>query len=133
MKCAPLDEGKWFAYGDLSRSGVVVAASSDDPGGFMDARDPIKCSVMGSTMSAGDCRTIFPEQVMPFEEWLRIYTAGCAFAGGQENERGMLKKGFVADLVLLEGELDPKNPPVVDETWKDGRIVYKRENTGKNP
>ncbi|WP_304910296.1 amidohydrolase [Methanocorpusculum sp.] len=131
MKRAPLDEGKWFAFGDLSRAGVVVAASSDDPGGFMEARDPIKCSVMGSTMSAGDGRTIFPDQVLPFEEWLRMYTAGGAWAGGQENERGMLKGGLVADLVILAGELDPQNPPVVDETWKDGRIVYRRENTGK--
>ena len=131
MKRAPLDEGTWFAYGDLSRSGVVVAASSDDPGGFMDARDPIKCSVMGSTMSAGDGRTIFPDQVMPFVEWLRIYTAGSAFAGGQENERGMLKIGMVADLVLLKGELDPEHPPIVDETWKDGRLVYQRERPEK--
>ena len=93
----------------------------------MDARDPIKCSVMGSTMSIGDGKTIFPEQVLPFVEWLRIYTAGCAFTGGQENERGMLKKGMVADLVLLKGELDPEHPPIVDETWKDGRLVYQRE------
>ncbi|MCK9579757.1 MAG: amidohydrolase [Methanoregula sp.] len=125
MKRAPLDEGKWFAYGDLSRAGVVVSASSDDPGGFMDARDPIKCSVMGSTMSTGDGRTIFPEQVLPFEEWLRIYTAGGAWAGGQENERGMLKEGLVADLVILEGELDPAHPPRVAETWRDGELVYR--------
>jgi len=68
--------------------------------------------------------------VLPFETWLRIYTAGSAYAGGQENERGMLKKGLVADLVILEGALDPRNPPVVDETWKDGRIVYRRQDRG---
>lgn len=125
MKRAPLDEGKWFAYGDLSRAGVVVSASSDDPGGFMDARDPIKCSAMGATMSTGDGRTIFPEQVLPFEEWLRIYTAGGAWAGGQENERGMLKPGLVADLVILEGELDPAHLPRVAETWRNGEPVYR--------
>jgi hypothetical protein len=125
MKRAPLDEGKWFAFGDLSRAGVVVAASSDDPGGFMEARDPIKCSVMGSTMSAGDGRTIFPDQVLPFEEWFLMYTAGGAWAGGQENERGMLKEGLVADLVILEGELDPAHPPRVAETWRNGEPVYR--------
>jgi len=127
MKRAPLDEGRWFAYGDLARAGVVVAASSDDPGGFMDARDPIKCSVMGATMSNGNGVTIFPDQVMPFEEWLRIYTANGAWAGGQEGERGMLKTGLVADLVVLEGELDPANPPCVAETWQSGKQVYRAD------
>jgi len=29
-----------------------------------------------------------------------------------------------ADLVVLEGELDPKNPPRVAETWVAGPRVY---------
>jgi hypothetical protein len=128
---AQVENAKWLAYADLFRAGVHVAASSDDPGGFMDARDPITGAVMGSTMSNGDGNTVFPDQVLPFETWLWIYTAGSAYAGGQENERGMLKEGLVADLVILEGALDPLNPPVVDETWKDGRVVYRRHKTEK--
>lgn len=124
---APVENARWLAYADLLRAGVRVAASSDDPGGFMDARDPIQGSAMGSTMSSGDGNTVFPDQVLPFETWLGMYTAGGAYAGGQENERGMLKRGLVADLVILEGALDPRNPPVVDETWKYGRIVYRRK------
>lgn len=121
-----LDDGKWYAYGDLVKGGVIVASSSDNPGGFMDARDPIQGSVMGSTMSDGAGNVIFPDQVLPFEQWLWMYTAGGAYAGGQEKERGMLKKGMVADLVILEGNLDPKNPPVVAETWAAGKRVYTR-------
>lgn len=127
---AQVENATWLAYGDLFRAGVRVAASSDDPGGFMDARDPIKGAVMGSTMSNGDGKAVFPDQVLPFETWLSVYTAGSAYAGGQENERGMLKKGLVADLVILEGLLGPLNPPVVNETWKDGRRVYRRQNAG---
>jgi hypothetical protein len=37
-----------------------------------------------------------------------------------------LKKGLVADFVILEGNLDPENPPVVAETWKAGRKVYSK-------
>jgi len=121
-----LDDGKWYAYGDLVKGGVIVASSSDNPGGFMDARDPIQGSVMGSTMSDGAGNVIFPDQVLPFEQWLWMYTAGGAYAGGQEKERGMLKKGMVADLVVLEGSLDSKNPPVVAETWAAGKRVYTR-------
>ncbi|AAM06327.1 TPA: amidohydrolase [Methanosarcina acetivorans] len=122
-----LEDGKWYAYGDLVKGGVIVASSSDDPGGFMDARDPIKGSVMGSTMSDGEGNVIFPDQVLPFEQWLWMYTAGGAYAGGQEKERGILKKGMVADLVILEGSLDSKNPTVVAETWAAGKQVYTKE------
>ncbi len=126
LKQVPFEGLSWFAFRDLVNCGVTVAGSSDDPGGFMDGRDPIKSAVMGATMSDGAGNALFPEQGMPFDRWLQIFTAGAAFAGGQENERGMLKKGLVADLVILEGELDPKNPPVVAETWKDGVRVYAR-------
>lgn len=125
MKRAPLDEGTWFAYRDLALAGVHVSASSDDPGGFMDARDPIRCSVMGATMSSGDGKTIFPAQIMPFEEWLRMYTAEGAYTGSQENERGMIREGLVADLVILDGDLDPVHPPRVTETWRNGSLVYR--------
>lgn len=46
-------------------------------------------------------------------------------AGGLEKERGMIREGMVADLVVLS-TLDPKTCPVVNETWKDGEIVYRR-------
>lgn len=124
---------QWFAFNDLVKGGVVVAGSSDDPNGIMDGRDTIKCCVMGATMSDDAGNVIFPDQVMPFEQWLWIYTAGSAIAGGQENERGMLRKGLVADLVILEGELDPKKPPFVAETWANGKKVYvKAKLTGAN-
>lgn len=46
--------------------------------------------------------------------------------GGQDHERGMLKKGFVADFVILNGEPDPDYLPLVDETWIAGNRDYSR-------
>lgn len=127
LKEIPLGGLEWFAFKDMKQNGVTLAGSSDDPGGFFDARDPIKSSVMGTNMSDSSGNILFPNQTLPFEEWLQMYTAGAAYAGGLENERGMLKKGLVADLVILEGDLDPENPPVVAETWKAGRKVYSKK------
>jgi predicted amidohydrolase YtcJ len=124
FKQIPEEVSKWFPFRDLVRGGVTVAAGSDDPCGLIDGRDPITSSVMGATMSDGKGNALFPEQVMPFEQWLWMYTAGAAYAGGQENERGMLKKGMVADLVILEGDLDQEKPPFVAETWAGGEKVY---------
>ena len=52
------------------------------------------------------------------------YTEGAAYAGGQEGERGRIARGFVADLVALEGPLDAARPPTVAETWAAGQRVY---------
>jgi predicted amidohydrolase YtcJ len=59
-----------------------------------------------------------------YDEWLRAWTAGSAYAGGQEHERGRLLPGTRADLVILHGELDPDDPPRVAETWVDGERRY---------
>ncbi|WP_245837413.1 MULTISPECIES: amidohydrolase [Methanobacterium] len=126
LKEIPFKGLKWFAFRDMVQNGVVLAGSSDDPGGFMDGRDPVTSSVMGANMSDNGGNVLFPDQTLSFEKWLEMYTAGAAYAGGLEKERGMLKKGLAADLVILEGDLDQENPPVVAETWKTGRKVYSR-------
>nr|WP_319540465.1 amidohydrolase [uncultured Methanospirillum sp.] len=122
----PITNATWFAYKDMMENGITLGGSSDHPGGFMDARDVIACICMGATMSDGNGNVISPDQIMSFEKWLWIYTAGSAYVGNQESERGMLAKGLVADFVILDGLLDPKSPPVVDETWIGGKQVYCR-------
>lgn len=117
----------WFRFKDMAEEGIILAGSSDAPGGFMDGRDPIKSAAMGSKMSDNTGNILFPNQGLPFEKWLWMYTAGAAYAGGLENERGMLKKGLVADMIILEGELNPEDPPLVVETWKNGKKVHSKD------
>ncbi|BDZ66994.1 amidohydrolase [Methanobacterium ferruginis] len=117
---------KWFAFKDMIQNGIILAGSSDTPGGFMDGRDPIKSATMGAKMRDSSGNILFPDQTLPFDKWLWIYTAGSAYAGGLEKERGMLKKGLIADMVVLKGDLDPENPPVVTETWKAGQKAYSK-------
>jgi predicted amidohydrolase YtcJ len=118
---------KWFPFGDLMRSGIILCANSDDPGfGSFGQIDPVKGSLIGAAMGDSGSPYYYPEQALPFEQWLWMYTAGGAYAGGLENERGKLKKGLVADMVVLSS-IDPKDAPVVNETWKAGIRVYVRE------
>lgn len=63
---------------------------------------------------------------MPYEDWLTAWTAGAARAGGQADERGRLAPDLQADLVVLDGPLDPRRPPQVAETWVAGRSAYTR-------
>lgn len=115
------DDATWLPFGDLARHGVRLAASSDDPCAF---HEPLLTSARGVTRRSGSGAIAGPEQALGYEEWLRMYTAGAAFAGGQEHERGRLTPGLRADLVLLDGALDAEHPPSVSETWVAGRRAY---------
>lgn len=118
----PFDEEIWLPFGELARAGVRLAASSDDPCAF---HEPLLTSARGATRITGSGAVLGPEQALGYEEWLRLYTAGAAYAGGQEHERGTLTPGKRADLVVLEGPLDAEHPPRVAQTWVAGEPVYR--------
>jgi predicted amidohydrolase YtcJ len=118
------DDATWLAFGDLAEAGVRLAGSSDGPCTF---HAPLLTSARGVTRLTSKGTVIDASQSLPYEDWLHAYTAGAAFAGGQEDERGRLAPGLQADLVVLDGPLDARRPPTVDETWVAGARVFTRE------
>ena len=74
----------------------------------------------------------FPEQAMTREEALASYTLNNAFAAFEENQKGTLTPGKLADIVVLsqdilvvpEGDI-PRT--TVDLTVIGGEVVYTRE------
>jgi hypothetical protein len=116
-----LDESDWMPFGDLAAAGVVIAGSSDAPCAF---HEPLLTSARGVTRITSKGTLLDASQSLPYDDWLRAYTVDAARAGGQENDRGQLKPGLQADLVVLEGTLDPLRPPAVSETWVAGRRVF---------
>jgi predicted amidohydrolase YtcJ len=117
-----LEEAVWMAFADLADAGVPIAASSDSPCAFS---APLLTSARGVTRLTSKGTVIEPAQSLPYETWLHAYTAGAAFAGGQEHERGRLSPGLQADLVVLDGPLDAARPPRVAQTWVDGVPVFR--------
>ncbi len=111
----------WLPFGAMARAGLPLAASSDDPCAI---HAPLRTSAHGATRRTGSGNVLGPEQALGYEEWLHAYTAGAAYAGGQEGERGSLTPGKRADLVVLAGALDPLHPPRVVQTWMGGELVY---------
>lgn len=116
-----LDDATWMPFADLADGGVCLAASSDHPCAFA---EPLLTSARGVTRRTSKGSVIGHDQSVPYGEWLRAYTAGAAYAGGQEHERGRLAPGLRADLVVLDGALDAEQPPSVAETWVGGERRY---------
>ena len=113
-----LDDATWMPFATLREADVPMAGSSDDPCGPW---APLQTSLQGihRRTPAGD--EIAPDETVAYEDWLHAYTLGAAHAGGQEAVRGSITAGKRADLVVLDGDLDPLDPPTVAQTWVAGR------------
>ena len=73
-----------------------------------------------------------PEQKIKMEDAIRYYTLGSAYAQFMENRKGMIKPGFLADIVILDKDLltIPENEIMktkVDYTIIGGKIVFDQE------
>ncbi|HXQ61823.1 MAG TPA: amidohydrolase [Acidimicrobiales bacterium] len=121
------DDATWLPFADIRRSGAVMAASSDAPCTF---HDPLRAAGNGASRRTGSGAVLDLGQAVTYEDWLWAYTAGAAYAGSQEAERGALVPGLLADLVVLEGALDADHPPRVAETWVAGDLAYRARAPG---
>lgn len=118
------DEETWLPFRDLDDAGVLMAASSDSP---CSMSSPLLESSFGVTRRSAAGVDVAPEQSLPLERWLEMYTAGSADAGDQTDERGRLRPGLRADLVVLDGRLSEPSGLRVAETWVSGERVYVAE------
>jgi len=123
------DDATWLPFADIVGSGTAMAASSDSPCTFY---APLRTSSYGASRRTGSGQVLDRRQSVPYEDWLRAYTAGAAYAGGQEFERGSLAPGLRADLVVLDGDIDDTDTPSVAQTWIAGRLVYESSPQGRD-
>jgi predicted amidohydrolase YtcJ len=115
------DDHHWLAFAGLADAGVTLAGSSDEPCAPV---APLWGAALGASRTTSTGLRFEPEQAVDLESWLHAYTAGAAYAGGQEHERGRLAPGLVADLVVLDRDGDDFT---VGETWRAGERVYAAE------
>jgi len=118
---AEFDDATWLPFASITKAGVAMAASSDCPCTF---QDPLRGAGHGASRRTSSGARLGPDEAVPFEQWLAAYTAGAAYAGGQESERGTLAVGHRADLVVLDGPLADEPLPSVAQTWVAGRLVF---------
>ena len=72
-----------------------------------------------------------PEQKITVEQALRGYTYEGAYASFEEDRKGVIKPGMLADLVLLDRDLTAIPPEAIRDaqvlkTIVGGRVVYSR-------
>ena len=129
--------GRWaYAFRTLHEAGVLLSFGSDWPGTnaswyTVNPLDGIYAAATRQTLSGEPEGGWFPEERIDVETALRAYTVNNAWVAGEEDRKGMVKEGFLADLAVLERnpfEVEPLSlkDVRVDYTVVGGRVVWER-------
>lgn len=100
-----------FVWRDFLEAGVTLAFSSDWPIADINPMRSIKAAVMRKPWGKEDA-----DQSLTLLEALRAYTADGAFAGHDEDRLGSLKTGMLADIVVMDSDLEAMDPEDLDQS-----------------
>ncbi len=139
-----MDDGRWaekrigperakgtYAFRSLLDSGAVLAFGSDWDVAPMKPILGIYGAVTRRTLDGKHPDGWVPEQKITVAEAIRAYTMGSAYASFDDNIKGSLEPGKLADMVVLSDDL--LTIPAaniekcrVDMTIFDGKVIYRR-------
>ena len=138
------DDGRWaakrirepelrgtYAFRSILEAGGTLVFGSD---WFVAPVDPllgIWAAVARQTLDGANPGGWYPEQRITVEEALRAYTSANAFGNFAESDRGTLREGMLADIVVLDRDLRTIPPDEirnanVQVTIVGGRVVYEK-------
>lgn len=121
-----------YPFGDLLRSGAVLAAGSDWSVSTPDPLAAIHVAVNRKTAPGheeGEYDAFLPEQAIDLATSLTAYTAGSAWVNHLDRETGTVEVGKYADLAVLDrdpfaGPADQIGATTVLQTFVEGERVY---------
>lgn len=115
-----------FAWRTLADAGTEIVFATDWP---VSPLDPMGC--IQDAMTRQRWADDLPDQRLTLTETLTAYTSTGAHVEFMEDRKGMLKPGYLADIVLLSGDVEATTSehlasirPVV--TICDGKITYEK-------
>lgn len=116
-----------YAWRSLLDAGAVVINGTDVP---VELVDPLACFYSSITRKMAGGEPFFAEQAMTRAEVLRSYTRDAAFAAFEDDTKGTLSVGRLADIVVLSADLrsvsEAEIPKVkVELTIVGGKVVYR--------
>jgi len=123
-----------YAFRRLWDSGAVVSFGSDSPGTnasryYLNPMLGLYAAVTRKTLSGQPEGGWFPQEKLSVEEAIQAYTLNTAYAGYEENLKGSISVGKLADFVVLSDNLLTMNPDdikdvTVQKTIVGGKVVY---------
>ncbi|MEM6317644.1 MAG: amidohydrolase [Bacteroidota bacterium] len=107
-----------YPWRSLLDAGAIVTNGTDAPVEDVDPLDSFYASVTRKRTDSG--MAFFPEQSMTREEALRAYTMSNAYAAFEEQDKGSLEVGKLADVTVLSKNL----LTCTDDEILDAEVLY---------
>ncbi len=119
-----------YSFHTLRKMGVHVSNGTDCPVEMPIAMKGIQCAVTRQPISE-DIPPYRPEEAMTVEEALQSYTTESAHAAFEENIKGSIKPGYLADFVILSAnpfDVAPNKLATIEpeKTFVGGKLVYEK-------
>ncbi len=139
-----IDDGRWaakrvgpavlkgtYAFRSLLDAGAVLAFGSDWYVAPMEPLTGIYAAVTRRTTDGKNPGGWVPEQKITVAEAIRAFTMGSAYASFDEQRKGSIEPGKLADMVVLSDNILSISPEQiekvkVDMTIFDGKLIYTR-------
>ncbi len=117
-----------YVWQKLMTSGGVISNGTDAP---VEDVDPIACFYATVTRKLADGTVFYPDQRMSREEALKSYTWNAAYSGFEEESKGSLTAGKLADITVLTKDIltipeEEIRTAAVKYTIVGGKIMYSR-------
>jgi predicted amidohydrolase YtcJ len=120
-----------FPFKSLADRGVIISGGSDWPVGVYNPLIGIDILVNHRFGPEDGGETLNQDERLGLLQAIRVYTYNGAYCAFEEDEKGSLEAGKLADLVVLSDDIFALPPAQirelkVDMTYVDGRLVYDR-------
>jgi predicted amidohydrolase YtcJ len=120
-----------YAWRRLLNAGARLAFGTDYDVEPLDPLEGLYAAVTRKDRAGEPGEGWFPDQKLTMEEAIELYTLGSAYAQFMESRKGMIRKGYLGDMVIMKDDLMTIAPDQimksrVDYTIVGGKIVYQR-------
>ena len=121
-----------YAWRRLLDAGAAVAFGTDYPVEPINPLDGLYAAVTRKDRAGESGNGWFPGQKLSMEKAIELYTLGSAHAEFMEDRKGMIKEGYLGDVVIFNNDLmtishDQIMSSKVDYTIVGGKVAYKRK------
>jgi predicted amidohydrolase YtcJ len=122
-----------YVWKSLMNSGATLAFGTDYQVEPLNPMEGLYAAVTRKDRFGEEGDGWFPGQKLTMEEAIRCYTLGSAYAQFMEDRKGMIKPGYLADIVIVDRDLltmpeDRIMKTKVDYTIVGGKVVYSSGN-----